>query len=122
MIKKNHLESTSIYNGIRQLYQTIIAEKLEGKNQCCGSGPDPNFYLSRIQDPKTATKEDGKIFVGLRYLYYVATNMKNLSQFTKIIVPYFRHEKLSLSCHKYGFEIRDQSSGKNPYSGSRNQG
>ncbi len=58
---------------------------------------DPNLsdfqiHPSRIPDPTTATKEDGKIFVGLRYLYYVATNMKNLSQFTKIIVPYFWHK------------------------------
>jgi hypothetical protein len=30
------------------------------KHQCCGSGmfiPDPDFYPSRIPDPKTATKE-----------------------------------------------------------------
>jgi hypothetical protein len=32
-------------------------------NQCCGSGmfiPYPDFYPSRIPDPKTATKERGK--------------------------------------------------------------
>jgi hypothetical protein len=31
--------------------------------QCCGSVmliPDPDFYPSRIPDPKTATKERGK--------------------------------------------------------------
>jgi hypothetical protein len=30
---------------------------------CCGSGmfiPDPDFYSSRIPDPKTATKERGE--------------------------------------------------------------
>jgi hypothetical protein len=33
------------------------------KMQCCGSGmfiPDPDFYPSRIPDPKTATKERGE--------------------------------------------------------------
>jgi hypothetical protein len=33
------------------------------RNQCCGSGmfiPDPDFYPSRIQDTKTATKERGE--------------------------------------------------------------
>jgi hypothetical protein len=32
-------------------------------SQCCGSGmfiPDPDFYPSRIPDPKTATKERGE--------------------------------------------------------------
>jgi hypothetical protein len=32
--------------------------------QCCGSGmfiADPDFYPSRIPDPKTATKERGEI-------------------------------------------------------------
>jgi hypothetical protein len=36
-------------------------------NQCCGSGmfiPDPDFYLFRIPDPKTARKErDEKKFI-----------------------------------------------------------
>jgi hypothetical protein len=44
--------------------------------------PDPDFYLSRIPDPKTATKErDEKKFVVKPY--YVATN------FTKLIEHYF---------------------------------
>jgi hypothetical protein len=50
-------------------------------NQCCGSGmfiPDPDFYPSRIPDPKTATKEKSeKKFVVIPFL--VATN------FTKFI-------------------------------------
>ncbi len=32
-----------------------------GSRQCCGSGmfiPDPDFYPSRIPDPKTATKRE----------------------------------------------------------------
>jgi hypothetical protein len=39
--------------------------RIQGLKQCCGSGmfiPDPDFYPSRIPDPKTATKErDEKI-------------------------------------------------------------
>jgi hypothetical protein len=52
--------------------------------QCCGSGmfiPDPDFYPSRIPDPKTATKERGEnkcVVVP----FYVATNFTKL----KIIV------------------------------------
>jgi hypothetical protein len=48
--------------------------------QCCGSGmfiPDPDFYPSRIADPKTATKERGeKKFVVITF--YVATNFTKL--------------------------------------------
>jgi hypothetical protein len=47
-------------------------------NQCCGSGiPDPDFYPSRIPDPKTATKERGeKKFVFIPF--FVATNFTKL--------------------------------------------
>jgi hypothetical protein len=45
--------------------------------QCCGSGmfiPDPDFYPSRISDPKTAAKERGeKKFVVIPF--FVATNV-----------------------------------------------
>jgi hypothetical protein len=55
--------------------------------QCCGSRirdvypgpriPDPDFYPSRIPDPKTATKERGeKEFVVITF--YVATNFTKL--------------------------------------------
>jgi hypothetical protein len=48
--------------------------------QCCGSGmfiPDPDFYPSRIPNPKTATKENGeKIFVDISF--FVATNFTKL--------------------------------------------
>jgi hypothetical protein len=48
--------------------------------QCGGSGmfiPDPDFYPSRIPDPKTATKERGeKKFVVITF--YVATNFTKL--------------------------------------------
>ncbi len=48
--------------------------------QCGGSGmfiPDPDFYPSRIPDPKRATKESGvKKFVVITF--YVATNFTKL--------------------------------------------
>jgi hypothetical protein len=46
--------------------------------QCCESGmfiPDPDFYPSRIPDPKTATKERGEKKFGV-IPFYVATNLK----------------------------------------------
>jgi hypothetical protein len=54
--------------------------KFKRNCQCCGSGmfiPDPDFYPSRIPDPKTATKErDEKKFVVITF--YVATNFTKL--------------------------------------------
>jgi len=54
--------------------------KFKRNCQCCGSGmfiPDPDFYPSRIPDPKTATKErDEKKFVVI--IFYVATNFSKL--------------------------------------------
>jgi hypothetical protein len=42
---------------------------------CLSRIPDPDFYPSKIQDPKTATKERGeKKFVVITF--YVATNLK----------------------------------------------
>jgi hypothetical protein len=41
--------------------------------------PDPDFYPSRIPDPKTATKERGeKKFVVIPFLCRVATNFTKL--------------------------------------------
>jgi hypothetical protein len=52
----------------------------DGIFQCCGSGmfiPDPDFYPSRISDPKTAKKERGeKIFLVIPF--YVATYFTKL--------------------------------------------
>jgi hypothetical protein len=78
---------------------------------------DPDFYPSRIPDPKTATKERGeKKFVVIPF--YVATNFTKLkiilvlkckkkiwAKFQRIIelLPI----KLSLSSQKYGFGIRN---------------
>jgi hypothetical protein len=44
---------------------------------CLSGIPDPDFYPSRIPDPKTATKERGEknIFV---IPFYVATNFAKL--------------------------------------------
>jgi hypothetical protein len=45
---------------------------------CLSRIPDPDFYLSRIPDPKTATKERGekKLVV---IPFHVATNLTNLN-------------------------------------------
>jgi hypothetical protein len=41
--------------------------------------PDPDFYPSRIPDPKTATKERGeKKFDVIQVPFYVATNFTKL--------------------------------------------
>jgi hypothetical protein len=39
--------------------------------------PDPDFYPSRIPDPKTATKERGEKFFGV-IRFFVATNFTKL--------------------------------------------
>jgi hypothetical protein len=39
--------------------------------------PDPDFYPSRIPDPKTATKERGEKKFGV-IPFYIATNFKKL--------------------------------------------
>jgi hypothetical protein len=50
--------------------------------QCCGSGikiRDPDFYPSRIPDPKTATKKRGeKKLVFILVPFFVATNFTKL--------------------------------------------
>jgi hypothetical protein len=48
--------------------------------QCCGSGmfiPDPDFYPSRIPDPKTATKQRGEK-KNFCHTFYVAKNFTKL--------------------------------------------
>jgi hypothetical protein len=53
---------------------------LQTHRQCCGSGmfiPDPDFYPSRIPDPKTATKERGEKKFDV-IPFYVATNVTKL--------------------------------------------
>jgi hypothetical protein len=43
---------------------------------CLSRIPNPDFYPSRIPDPKTATRERGKIFVVIPF--YAATNFTTL--------------------------------------------
>jgi hypothetical protein len=49
---------------------------------CLSRIPDPDFYPSRIQDSKTATKERGENFFFVKH-FFVATN------FTKCKIIYF---------------------------------
>jgi hypothetical protein len=46
--------------------------------------PDPDFYPSRISDPKTATKEKGEKKL-LSYIFFVTTNFTKC----KIILLFF---------------------------------
>jgi hypothetical protein len=127
-------------------YEGTYAKVDSSLSQCCGSGmfiPDPDFYPfrisdpgSRIQDPKTATKETGwKKFV---ILLFVATNFTKLNTgiilflkcWRKTIAPIFKEllkflpKKLSQSSQKYGFgtkrhRIRDPVSRGQKDTGSR---
>ncbi len=59
---------------LRSPYKTVWKfKKFMTGGQSCGSGmfiPDPDFYPSRIRDPKTATKERGeKNFNVIPYLF-----------------------------------------------------
>jgi hypothetical protein len=98
--------------------------------------PDPDFYPSRIPDPKTASKDWGEKKFVVRLLF-VATNFTKLNIILflkcrrKKFGPNFKEllkflpKKLSLSSQKYGFGIRDSRSGirKKPIldPGSRDQ-
>jgi hypothetical protein len=94
--------------------------------QCCGSGmfiPDPDFYPSRIPDPKTATKERGK--KKICYTFFCSHKFHKIEYYfifemlKKKIWPIFKEllkflpKKFSLCSQKYGFGIRDPGSGKN---------
>jgi hypothetical protein len=68
--------------------------------QCCGSGkfiPDPDFYPSRIPDPKTVTNERGenKLVV---IPFFVAINFTKLKIIRITGIELFT-QKLSLSSH-----------------------
>jgi hypothetical protein len=98
--------------------------------------PDPDFYPSRIPDPKTATKERGEKKIFIKH-FFVATNLKKckiilfLNCSRKKFGPNFKElrnflpKKLSHSSQKYEFGIRDTRSGiRNkpiPDPGSRGQ-
>jgi hypothetical protein len=83
---------------------------------------DPDFYPSRIPDPKTATKDRGEKFF-FEKPFFVATNFTKLNIILFLICwrkkfgPIFQEllkvlpKKLSPSPQKYGFGIRDPRSG-----------
>jgi hypothetical protein len=79
---------------------------------CLSRIPDPDFYPSRIPDPKTGTKEKGekKIVVIPFFQFFCSHKFHN-------IVNYFIFEmlkkKIWANFQKYGFGIRDPRSGKN---------
>ena len=58
------------------LLQSTVADSVANQG-CLSRIPDPDFYPSRIPDPKTATKERGeeKLVV---IPFYVATNFTKL--------------------------------------------
>jgi hypothetical protein len=95
-------------------------------NRCVKSGmfiPDPDFYLSRIPDPKTAMKDRGEKKISFSNLFLSHQNFTNFifKMLNKKIWANFQRikelftQKLSLSSQKYGFGIRDRDpgSGKN---------
>jgi|LakMenE18May11ns_1017448.scaffolds.fasta_scaffold9675196_1 hypothetical protein len=80
--------------------------------------PDPDFYPSRIPDPKTAPKERGEKNIFCKH-FFVATNFTKckiillLNCSRKKFWPNFKElwnflpKKLSLRYQKYEFGIRD---------------
>ncbi len=97
---------------------------------CLSRIPDPDFYPSRIPDPKTATKERGEkkfvvipFFVATKYtklkiIIFLKCFEKKLGQFSKNYRTFY-----SKNCHYAlksmgldpGSEIRDPGSGKNTH-------
>jgi hypothetical protein len=83
---------------------------------CLSRIPDPDFYPSRIPDPKTATKERGeKKIVVIPFCSHKFHKIKNYFIFEMLkekiwanfqIIIEFLHKKLSLSSKKYGFKNR----------------
>jgi hypothetical protein len=97
---------------------------------CLSRIPDPDFYPSRIRDPKTSTKERGEKKIGCHnflcshklnkianYFSFEVLKKNIWANFQRIIELFT--QKLSLSSQKYGFGIRDP---EKTYSGSRIQG
>ncbi len=93
---------------------------------CLSRIPDPDFYPSRIPDPKTATKERGEKKNLLSYRTFLCNHkfhkIENYFSFEvlkkKIWADSQRFlelfpKKLSQTSQKYGFGIRDPGSGKN---------
>jgi hypothetical protein len=103
---------------------------------CLSRIPDPDFYPSRIPDPKTVTKERGENFFSLYFFcshkfhkieYYVIFKMlkKKIWANFQRIVEVFTQKTFNMLSNIWvwdpGSGIRDPGSGKT-YSGSRIQG
>jgi hypothetical protein len=59
------------------IWDSLLRESSVSDPGCLSRIPDPDFYPSRITDPKTATKERGETkFVGIPF--FVATNFTKL--------------------------------------------
>jgi hypothetical protein len=100
---------------------------------CLSRIPNPDFYPSRILDPKTATKEKSEKnllssffcshkFHKIEYYFIFEMLKKNIwANFQRIFK--FLPKKFSLCSQIYGFGIEDLGSGKNlfriPDPGSR---
>ncbi len=95
---------------------------------CLSRFPDPDFYPSRIPDPKTATKErdeknifchtifcSHKFHKNVNYLIFEMLKKIIWANFQRIIELFYQ-KKLSISSEKYGFGIQDP---EKTYSGSR---
>ncbi len=95
---------------------------------CLSRIPDPDFYPSRIPNPKTATKERGE--KNCYHTFFVVTNFTKLNlilflkcrrkKFGTIFkeLSKFLPKKFSQSSQKYEFGIRDP---EKTYPGSRGQ-
>jgi hypothetical protein len=128
-LKLSHISNDNFSRGPTITILSILL--LLQRNQCCGSGmfiPDPDFYPSRIPDPKTATKERGeKFFYVIPVLYsqfhknnnyfsFEVLKKKIWANFLKIIELFTQKIVTKLSkiwVWDPGFGIRDPGSGKN---------
>jgi len=101
---------------------------------CLSRIPDPDFYPSRIPDPKTKTKERGekkicchnflcshKFHKIANYFSFEVLKKKILANFQRIIEIFFQKLSIGYALKNMGLgsEIRDP---KKIYSGSRIQG
>jgi hypothetical protein len=70
--------------------------------------PDPDFFPSRIPDPKTATKEGGGGGEIVFYHFFSHKSWDNLQRILEFFTP-----KIAIKVSKYEFGIRDPGSGRN---------
>jgi hypothetical protein len=92
---------------------------------CLSWIPDPDFYPSRIRDPRAAPKEEGKkSFLSYHFFshkYHKIVNNFSFEQVKKFslgksLIILFTQKFVTKLSKKYGFGIRDPRSGirKNP--------